>query len=89
MSSTTSERSETSEKQSLQHTGSRAAWISEWMKMYPNRPAPCSAKSIYRLADSPPNVLSACSPTNNYVPGLGLDELKERAAQVGQLCPNF
>jgi hypothetical protein len=30
---------------------SRADWIREWMRLNPGRPAPCSAKSIYRIAD--------------------------------------
>ncbi|KAF9483428.1 hypothetical protein BDN70DRAFT_873937 [Pholiota conissans] len=29
----------------------RADWIREWMRVNPGRPAPCSAKSIYRIAD--------------------------------------
>ncbi|KXN88178.1 hypothetical protein AN958_07637 [Leucoagaricus sp. SymC.cos] len=31
---------------------SRNEWIKEWMKHNPGRPAPCSAKAIYREADS-------------------------------------
>jgi hypothetical protein len=31
---------------------SRAEWIRAWMNENPGRPAPCSAKSIYRIADS-------------------------------------
>ncbi|KAF5315056.1 hypothetical protein D9619_007334 [Psilocybe cf. subviscida] len=30
---------------------SRAEWIRAWMNENPGRPAPCSAKSIYRIAD--------------------------------------
>ncbi|KAF8964175.1 hypothetical protein BDZ97DRAFT_1904491 [Flammula alnicola] len=30
---------------------SRADWIREWTRNNPGRPAPCSAKSIYRIAD--------------------------------------
>ncbi|KJA24031.1 hypothetical protein HYPSUDRAFT_65842 [Hypholoma sublateritium FD-334 SS-4] len=30
---------------------SRADWIREWLRINPDRPAPCSAKSIYRIAD--------------------------------------
>ncbi|TEB39742.1 hypothetical protein FA13DRAFT_1619132 [Coprinellus micaceus] len=29
----------------------RAEWIAEWMKDNPARPAPCSAKAVYRVAD--------------------------------------
>ncbi|KAF9527601.1 hypothetical protein CPB83DRAFT_393844 [Crepidotus variabilis] len=32
-------------------SSTRAEWIREWMKTNPGRPAPCSAKSVYRLAD--------------------------------------
>jgi len=31
---------------------SRAEWIRHWMQNNPGRPSPCSAKSIYRIADS-------------------------------------
>jgi hypothetical protein len=31
---------------------SRAEWIREWMESNPGRPAPCSAKAMYRVADS-------------------------------------
>ena len=31
---------------------SRRAWIAEWEKNNPKRPCPCSAKAVYRLADS-------------------------------------
>ncbi|KAF6757529.1 hypothetical protein DFP72DRAFT_891381 [Ephemerocybe angulata] len=30
---------------------SRAEWIVEWMQENPGRPAPCSAKAVYRVAD--------------------------------------
>ncbi|KAF8798781.1 hypothetical protein BYT27DRAFT_7202475 [Phlegmacium glaucopus] len=30
---------------------SRAEWIREWMENNPERPAPCSAKAMYRVAD--------------------------------------
>ncbi|KAF4617497.1 hypothetical protein D9613_006079 [Agrocybe pediades] len=30
---------------------SRVEWIKEWMGSHPGRPAPCSAKSVYRIAD--------------------------------------
>ncbi|KAI0084787.1 hypothetical protein BDY19DRAFT_1077254 [Irpex rosettiformis] len=30
---------------------SRKAWIADWEKKNPNRPRPCSAKAVYRLAD--------------------------------------
>ncbi|KIM43361.1 hypothetical protein M413DRAFT_444189 [Hebeloma cylindrosporum] len=30
---------------------SRAEWIRDWMRNNPGRPSPCSAKSIYRIAD--------------------------------------
>ncbi|EIN12541.1 hypothetical protein PUNSTDRAFT_118336 [Punctularia strigosozonata HHB-11173 SS5] len=30
---------------------SRKDWIAKWMKNHPDRPTPCSAKSVYRLAD--------------------------------------
>jgi len=75
MSSMASERSETSaEKGSpLQHTSSsRAAWIREWIKMYPDRPAACSAKSMYRLADSRFNPFYICSQLMNLFQGLVL-----------------
>ncbi|KII83022.1 hypothetical protein PLICRDRAFT_47435 [Plicaturopsis crispa FD-325 SS-3] len=29
----------------------RKGWIQQWQKNHPGRPAPCSAKAIYRLAD--------------------------------------
>lgn len=31
---------------------SRKEWIAEWERRNPNRPRPCSAKAVYRLADS-------------------------------------
>lgn len=31
---------------------SRRAWIAEWQNNNPGRPTPCSAKAVYRLADS-------------------------------------
>ena len=31
---------------------SRAEWIREWGLANPGRPLPCSAKAVYRLADS-------------------------------------
>lgn len=31
---------------------SRAEWIRDWVRNNPGRPSPCSAKSIYRIADS-------------------------------------
>ena len=31
---------------------SRAEWIREWGMANPGRPLPCSAKAVYRLADS-------------------------------------
>lgn len=31
---------------------SRKAWIAEWERNNPGRPRPCSAKAVYRLADS-------------------------------------
>jgi hypothetical protein len=34
---------------------SRKDWIREWMASNPGRPSPCSAKAIYRLADSEHN----------------------------------
>ncbi|EAU85915.2 hypothetical protein CC1G_02938 [Coprinopsis cinerea okayama7 len=30
---------------------SRAEWIAEWVKEFPGRPEPCSAKAVYRVAD--------------------------------------
>ncbi|GLB38245.1 putative RNA recognition motif containing protein [Lyophyllum shimeji] len=30
---------------------SRREWIQEWLRKHPGRPAPCSAKAAYRLAD--------------------------------------
>lgn len=30
---------------------SRPEWINEWRENNPGRPAPCSAKAAYRLAD--------------------------------------
>jgi hypothetical protein len=60
---------------------SRKEWIKEWCQNNFGKPTPCSAKAVYRLADS------TCSGmTKNYVnlpfPGLGLLDLKDRAAQV-------
>jgi hypothetical protein len=46
----------------------------------PGRPAPCSAKSIYRLADS--ECLSLYSRVTEEWAGLDLADLKDRAAQV-------
>uniref|UniRef100_A0A8H8CH56 MATH domain-containing protein n=1 Tax=Psilocybe cubensis TaxID=181762 RepID=A0A8H8CH56_PSICU len=37
---------------SRDQSSSRAEWIKEWMAANPGRPAPCSAKSMYRIADS-------------------------------------
>lgn len=58
----------------------RAEWIKDWVQKHPGRPAPCSAKAVYRVADS------ACPISNHYNDlihvGLDLWELKERAAQV-------
>ena len=34
------------------HPTSRAEWIREWAMANPGRPLPCSAKAVYRLADS-------------------------------------
>ncbi|KAH9480518.1 hypothetical protein JR316_0007118 [Psilocybe cubensis] len=36
---------------SRDQSSSRAEWIKEWMAANPGRPAPCSAKSMYRIAD--------------------------------------
>lgn len=30
----------------------RAEWIKEWERGHPGKPKPCSAKAIYRIADS-------------------------------------
>lgn len=37
---------------SLPHLTSRKAWIADWERNNPYRPRPCSAKAVYRLADS-------------------------------------
>ncbi|KAF9468617.1 hypothetical protein BDZ94DRAFT_1153659 [Collybia nuda] len=42
----------TQRRNTLQDTAtSRREWINEWREANPGRPAPCSAKSAYRLAD--------------------------------------
>ena len=51
------------------------------MRNNPGRPAPCSAKAAYKLADSKSVYLIALISYNAGV-GLDLRELKERAAQV-------
>jgi hypothetical protein len=30
----------------------RVQWIKNWAQEFPDRPVPCSAKAVYRLADS-------------------------------------
>ena len=59
----------------------RREWIQEWMKNNPGRPAPCSPKASYRLADSKP-VYFICLRRVIWAIGLDLRELKERASQV-------
>ncbi|KAF8908957.1 hypothetical protein CPB84DRAFT_1674055 [Gymnopilus junonius] len=34
-----------------EQSSTRAEWIKDWLRANPGRPAPCSAKSIYRIAD--------------------------------------
>jgi hypothetical protein len=60
---------------------SRKEWIREWMKHNSGRPAPCSAKAIYREADRRFYSTSIEVPIK-AVSGLGLNDLKARAAQV-------
>ena len=61
---------------------SRAEWIREWMESNPGRPAPCSAKAMYRVADSELDSFSQRFNSLTDHKGLNLHELKERAAQV-------
>jgi hypothetical protein len=62
---------------------SRRSWITEWQINNPGRPTPCSAKAVYRLADSklhlgpPDDKLQLILDTE-----LDLHDLKERAFQV-------
>jgi hypothetical protein len=59
----------------------RREWIKEWLRNNPGRPAPCSPKAAYRLADSE-FVGLMCLQRVTRATGLDLRELKERAAQV-------
>lgn len=64
---------------------SRAEWIKDWKRNNPGRPAPCSAKAAYRVADSKLAYLQLLTLTNGQtilVVELDLRDLKERAAQV-------
>ena len=62
---------------------SRREWIRKWQQSHPGRPSPCSAKAVYRLADSESIIrLSFTSLTVTGMIELGLLELKERAYQV-------
>ncbi|EKM51633.1 uncharacterized protein PHACADRAFT_101599 [Phanerochaete carnosa HHB-10118-sp] len=64
------------------HPSSRKEWIAEWEKNNPGRPRPCSAKAVYRLADSGllACVVSRHVLTDTFVE-LDLQELKDRAFQ--------
>lgn len=64
----------------LDDTRSRAEWIRNWLTANPDRVAPCSAKSIYRLADS--TSLRLYLGVTESGLGLDLTDLKERSAQV-------
>jgi hypothetical protein len=59
----------------------RREWIKEWQRNNPGRPAPCSPKAAYRLADSK-SVYFIHLQSVIPVTGLDLRELKERASQV-------
>ena len=62
---------------------SRAEWIREWGLANPGRPSPCSAKAVYRLADSESNPPPAQRESSSDLshPELDLKDLKERASQ--------
>lgn len=60
---------------------SRREWITAWTFEHPDRPRPCSAKAVYRLADSKLNIWIYCYTSAEYFVGLDLQELKERAFQ--------
>lgn len=68
---------------SRDQSSSRSEWIRDWMAANPGRPAPCSAKSMYRIADSKFFVLLVELSTYFNI-GLDMSDLKERAAQVCQ-----
>lgn len=72
-----------------EQSSSRAEWIRDWMRANPGRPAPCSAKSIYRIADS--QLVSFVAVRSSISRSLGLDlpELKERAAQVCRILCSY
>lgn len=64
---------------------SRRDWLQQWQQNNPGKPLPCSAKAVYRLADSKhayavalnlPQIFTGC------LTELDLRELKERAFQV-------
>ena len=63
---------------------SRKEWIKEWCQNNPDKPTPCSAKAVYRLADRMCFDMSKIM-YNRRSSGLGLLDLKDRAAQV---CPS-
>jgi hypothetical protein len=58
----------------------RREWIDDWEATNPGRIRPCSAKAIYRLADRKRPL--RLSYTRSLLPGLDLDDLKNRAFQV-------
>lgn len=62
----------------------RALWIREWGYENPSRPLPCSAKAVYRLADSMYFVFMFHSDSNGLIE-LDLTDLKERAREVSHL----
>lgn len=62
---------------------SRKEWIKEWCQNNFGKPTPCSAKAVYRLADSTCSGMTKdCINPSFPFPGLGLLDLKDRAAQV-------
>lgn len=62
---------------------SRRSWITEWQSNNPGRPTPCSAKAVYRLADSKSCSLSHIEELQLIRDAeLDLHDLKERAFQV-------
>lgn len=60
----------------------RQEWLKEWQKSNPGRPAPCSAKAAYRLADSTSHSHLPRRSISKGAIGLDLRALKERASQV-------
>jgi len=67
---------------------SRTDWIREWMKANLGRPAPCSAKSMYRVADSVYHFLSVQTSGITLFPGFELWDLKDRASAVCASVPS-